>query len=217
MAQFKKYWYVLVIIVILILLGIQKHKTNRLSDKIQLQSVELSTLNDSVAVYRSKNGELTYRVSSIQVESDSRKKALETANFDIKELKQRNIKLNDVVFALKGQIEALGSGTTILRDTIWKNSIDTIFASKFTVANRFLTFNATIIQKNVEYNYKYKTPIDFVSEKKNNNYVVSAYLGDPYASIVSANSITIVPKKKWGGWKYIHVGIGLGLGYFLFK
>jgi hypothetical protein len=214
MENFKKYWLAIPILILLALLGLQKCKTNKLNDQIQLQSVQIATQNDSVTYYRSKSGQLTSKVVSVLVEKDNAKEALEIAGIDYKTM---DAKWRNIVFALKGELQATGSGTTILRDTIWKNSVDTVYGSKFTVANKFLTFNASIVKKDVSYNYLYKTPIDLISEKKGNYYVVSAYLGDPFALITSANSITIVPKKVWRGWKWLQFGAGLGAGYLIFK
>ena len=214
MEQLKKYWWVVLVLIVLALIGLQKCQTNRLKDQIQLQNVQIATANDSVYIYKSKSGKLTAKLASVQVESDNANKALELAGIDYKNM---DVKWRDIVFALKAELQASGSGTTVLRDTIWKNSVDTIYGSKFTVANKFLTFNASIVKKDVSYNYIYRTPIDLISEKKGNNYVVSAYLGDPNARIISANSITIVPKKSWWGWKWVSAGIGLGTGYLIFK
>lgn len=214
----KDRWFVLIVIILLSgLLLIGKCNNNKLADKNQIQAVELSALNDSVKTVVSKNGDLTFELTSIQVESDNRRKALEESNFMIKDLRQRDIAWRNTVFALKAQIVAQGSGTTVLRDTIWKNSVDTIHASVFAWNNKFLFLNGNIIEKKLSLSYRYEVGLSLVSTKAGKGTTVSAYLTDPNAHIFTANSITIVPVKRWWDKWYVYGAAGLIGGYFVAK
>jgi len=213
---FKRYWWVILSLIVITVFGLQKCQINKLKDQVQLQNVELSTLNDSVTVLKGKNGDLTFKVQSVQIEKDNAKKALELAGFEIKDLKQREIKWKDVNFALKAELEAWGDGTVVLRDTIIVKG-DTIMAKVGKWNNKFLYLNPFLVKNKLDFTYTYKTPIDLISEKKGKSYVVSAYLGDKNASITTANSITIVPKKRWYDKPYLWGIAGLGAGYFIFK
>ena len=55
----KIYYYLIAAVLILVVLGIQQCRFNKMETKYQMQSVELSTIKDSVETYKSKNGELT--------------------------------------------------------------------------------------------------------------------------------------------------------------
>ena len=211
------YFYIIGAILIALLLGVKQCQLNKERDKNQIANVQLSALNDSVAQYKSKNGDLTAKINSVVVESDNRKKALDAAGFEIKELKEKDIKWRDVVFALKAQIQAQGGGQAVLRDTLIISKTDTIKKANFDWNNRFLFLSGNITGKDMQFKYTYKTSIDLLSEKKGKSYVVSAYLSDPQATITTANSITIVPKKKWWGWDVLKVGAGFGLGVFIAK
>ena len=213
----NKYVLPSAIAILLLLLGLKQCQYNKAKDQNQLQSVRLATANDSVLIFKSKNGDITSKLSSIQVEKDNAKKALELAGFEIKDLRSRDIKWRDVVFALKAELAAYGSGTTVIRDSIFLSKTDTIHSANFKWDNKFLFLNGSIIEKQMKFNYIYKTPISLISEKKGSSYVISAYLGDPNASVISANSITIVPKKVWWGWKWLGFGTGIGVGYLIFK
>jgi len=214
----KERWFVLTVIALLVvLLLIGKCNNNELADKYQIQSVELSTLNDSVKTVVSKNGDLTFKLSSVQVEADNRKEALDAAGFEIKELRAKDIKWRDINFALKSQIQAQGSGQTTLVDTLLISKTDTIRQANFDWNNRFLFLSGFVKGKDMQFDYTYKTSIDLISEKKGKSYIVSAYLGDKNATITTANSITIVPKKRWWESTVFQVGIGLAGGYFIFK
>jgi hypothetical protein len=94
---------------------------------------------------------------------------------------------------------------------------DTLKQANFDWNNRFLFLSGNISGKDMQFKYTYKTPIDLISEKKGKSYIVSAYLGDPNASVTTANSITIVPKKKWRGWDVLKIGVGIGIGYTIAK
>lgn len=211
------YFYIIGAMLLVILFGVKQCQLNKERDKYQIAQVELSAFNDSVRIYKSKTGELTAKINSVVVESDNRKQALDKAGFEIKELRSRDVKWRDVVFALKAQIQAQGSGTTVLRDTLLISKTDTIRQANFDWNNRFLFLSGFVKGKDMQFDYTYKTSIDLISEKKGKGYVVSAYLGDKNATITTANSITIVPKKKWWDKWYLHIGAGIAIGSFIFK
>lgn len=211
------YFYIIGAILIALLLGVKQCQLNKERDKNQIANVQLAALNDSVAQYKSKNGDLTAKINSVMVESDNRKEALDAAGFEIKELRARDIKWRDINFALKAQIDAHGSGQTVLRDTLIVSKTDTLKQANFDWSNKFLFLSGNITGKDMQFRYTYKTAIDLVSEKKGKSYIVSAYLADKNASIITANSITIVPKKKWWGWDILKVGAGVGIGYVIAK
>jgi len=211
------YFYIIGGLFILMVFGVKQCQLNKERDKYQIAQVELAAFNDSVKVYKSKTGELTAKVASVIVEADNRKKALDAAGFEIKDLRDRDVKWRDVVFALKAQIQAQGSGTTVLRDTLIVSKTDTIRQANFNWNNRYLFLSGNIREKQLQFDYTYRTAIDLVSEKKGKSYVVSVYLGDPQATVTTANSITIVPKKKWWGWDVLKVASGVGFGYLIAK
>lgn len=214
----KDRWFVLSVIVLLSgLLLIGKCNNNKLEDKNQLQAVELSSLNDSVTVHKSKNGDLTAKIASVMVESDNRKKALEAAGFEIKDLRKRDIAWRDINAALQAKLEAAGHGQTVLKDTVYIIGTDTIKSAKFKWSNRFLFLDGSIIEKDMKFSYLYKADLSLISEKKGKNYLISAYISDPSASITTANSITIIPKKRWWDKPWLWGIAGLTGGYFLFK
>lgn len=213
----QTYIYIIGVIFFLILIGIKQCQLNKERDKNQIANVQLSALNDSVAQYKSQNGDLTAKIISVTVESDNRKKALEEAGFELKELRARDIKWRDAVFALKAQIQAQGNGQTTLRDTLIISKTDTLKKANFDWNNKFLFLSGNITGKDMQFKYTYKTSIDLISEQKGKSFIVSAYLGDKNASITTANSITIVPEKKWWGWDVLKVGAGFGLGVFIAK
>lgn len=211
------YFYIVGAVLIILVLGFKQCQLNKERDKNQIANVQLAALNDSVVQYKSQNGDLTAKIISVTVESDNRKKALEEAGFELKELRARDIKWRDVVFALKAQIQAQGGGQIVLRDTLIISKTDTIKKANFDWDNKFLFLSGNITGKDMQFKYTYKTSIDLLSEKKGKSYVVSAYLSDPQATITTANSITIVPKKKWWGWDALKFGAGIGLGILIAK
>jgi len=211
------YFYIIGAIALILLFGVKQCQLNKERDKYQIAQVELAAFNDSVRIYKSKTGELTAKISSVIVESDTRKQSLDKAGFEIKELRARDIQWRDVVFALKTQIQAQGSGQTVLRDTLLTSKTDTIRQANFDWNNKFLFLSGFVKGKDMQFDYTYKTSIDLLSEKKGKGYVVSAYLGDKNATITTANSITIVPKKKWWDKWYLQLGVGVAIGGFIFK
>jgi hypothetical protein len=199
-----------------IYIGIQHRKINRLSDENQLQAVELSTLKDSVSVFKSKTGELTYRLSSVEIEKGNLKRSLEFAGFDIKELKERDIAWRKVTAALRAQLAATGHVETDIKpDTFRISNTDTIYFQKVTDwSNNYLSiYNGEIVKKKLAFDYSYRTGIDILQTRHKSATIVSVALTDPNAAIVSGNSITIKHKKRiWErGWLWAVVGFTGGI------
>ena len=216
----KKYTTITVSAVIVILLAIISYQVvrgNRLEDQNQLQSVIIASQNDSIVAYKSKNGDLTYKLNSVTVEHDNAKKALELANFDIKEFKSRDIRWRDINMALQAKINAQGNGNANLIDTVIISKTDTIYRSNFSWSNRYLSLRGFVLNKNLQFSYKYATDLSLISEKKGKNYVISAYLSDPSAVVTSGNSITIVPTSRFYKKNWFWLTIGVIGGYFIPK
>jgi hypothetical protein len=206
---------VLFLLAAFVYLGIQHRRINRLQQEKQLQSIELSTLRDTVAVYQSKNGELTYKLSVVEVSHRNLKESLETAGFDIKKLKERDIAWRKVTAALRMQLAATGSGTVQLTDTFRIVERDTVNYLAFeTWSNNFLTLNnGEIFNRQLTFDYQYRTGIDFLTTGKRRETVVSVILSDPNATITTGNSITVKHEKRiWErGWVWAVVGFAGGV------
>lgn len=203
----------------MIYIGIQHRRINRLSEDNQIQSIELSSIKDTVAVYKSKNGDLTGKINSVEVDNKNLKEKLEIAGFDIKELKQRDIDWRKITDALKLQIEATGSGQTTVTDTFRIVKNDTIPYMKVNdwSNNHLSLFNGEIFNKQYKFDYYYKIGVDFLTEEKRKGTVVSVILSDPKAEIISGNSITIDKKKKWFERPVVWALFGFGTGILISK
>lgn len=212
----KKNWLSVVIICgLLFLLLLGKCNNTKLSKENELKTIELSTLNDSVKTVVSKNGDLTFKLNSITVESARTRKSLEAAGFAIKDLKARDIEWGKVTDALKVEIQASGGGQITLHDTLRVTTKDTIKVQDFAWNNRFLFLNGSINKKQMDFEYKYKTGIDILNTPKGKSNIISVYLADPNAVVTSANSITITRKTKWFEKPWVWGVAGLASGYYL--
>lgn len=205
------------IAIIILIISVQFFSIRKLKDKIQLANVELATLNDSVSVHKSKTGQLTFKIASVEIEKRNLKESLETLELTTKELRNQGIKYRDIISVQKAQIDAGGMGSTIIRDTMIITNTDTIGIAKFDWSNNFLSLNGSIENKNLDFNYKYKTGINIVTEQKPKGTIVNFSLADPNATITTATSITVTRKKsileKW----YITLPVGFVGGFLLAK
>lgn len=186
---------------------------SRSKSELRLKNVEISTLKDSVKVVVSKNGELTFKFQSIQVESKERKDALELLGLEVSELKQRDIKQKNIISALNARLSASGSGTVIMKDSLIYVKGDSTKVSYGKWTNNYLTLNPFLTGNNLDFDYLYEANISLVQEKN----VVSAIISDPNARIVTANSITIKNKKKWWDKWYFYLAAGSIIGYEVAK
>jgi len=200
---------------------LQQCEYKKLHEIVTLKEVELSTYKDSTKILKSKTGELTSKISTVIVESSNRKKALEIAGFENKELKARDIEWRNVTFALNAKIVALGKGKIILKDSIIAGKTDTVIMQVGKWNDKYLFLEPIVSDNELNFNYRYQTGIKFVVNKN----TVSAYLvdpnnpeiGNPFASVITANSITIINKKHWYNNKWLYFGAGVIGGYFISK
>lgn len=165
----------------------------------QLQEIQLATLQDSVATYKTRAGELYQKVQSIEIERRNLKEALETSGVDIKRLKEQNIRWRDIVSTLRAELESAGQGTTTVVDTFKVVERDTIYFQTIKPwTNDYLTlYDMEIQNKQLDFSYRYKVELNLITEQKRKSTIVTATINDPYARITTGNSITVVHKKRF--------------------
>lgn len=197
-----------------------------LRQNAQLLEVQLKAQTDSTVLFRTKNNEITAKWVSVQVENNNARKALETANFTIAELKDREVKWRKTIFALEMRIVTYGSGVITLHDSIpvpGQTIIQPIKTGKWN--DNYLFLSPVLKGSELSFDYIYQTGLKLTQEKQGKNIVVSGWLVNPVnpdipnitGKIVTANSITIVPNKHWWNHWYIYLGAGLVGGTLLFK
>ncbi len=213
----QKIAIVIGIAIIILILLVQFFSIRKLKDRVQLANVELATLNDSVSVHKSKTGQLTFKIASVEIEKRNLKESLELLDLTTKELRSQGIRYRDIINVQKATIEALGKGSTIIHDTTIITNTDTIKIEKFDWSNDYLSLNGSIKDKILDFNYKYKTGINIVTEQKPKGTIVNFSLADPNATVTTATSITVTRKKsileKW----YITIPAGVLGGFLLAK
>lgn len=188
----------LAVLVVLVLFYIQQRQLRSYKDTSQIQAVELSTMKDSVRTIKQKNGQLSFQVQSVEVEKRNLKESLEIAGYEIKDLKEKEIRWRNLNSVLRAELESKGSGQTeITTDTIIINETDTIIKGNFQWNNNFLKLDGNISDRIISFDYVYNTPIDIFTSEKKKETVITVSLKDPNASIISANSITVSHKRKW--------------------
>lgn len=221
----KKYGWLALVLMIVIVFALQKCRINKLKDANQLQSVTLSTLNDSVSVFKDKNKNLTFKIAAVEVDAGNKKKALEEAGFVIKDLKDRNIKWRDITIALQAKLEASNQGTITLHDTTFVFNTDTVTGLIGSWSDDYLSLYPYILQKEMKFRYTYGTGINFDVAKNGKESVVSVYLtnpndrkvSNPYAKITTANSIVIKRRTYFWEKPWITIPAGIVGGILIMK
>lgn len=200
-------------------LGIQNLCINRLYKENQIKSIELSTLKDTVSVYRDKSGELSYKLSVVEVSHSNLKSSLEAAGFEIRKLKDKDISWRKLTNALRMQLAATGTGQSTVIDTFRIEKTDTVYYSKIEpLSNNHLSlFNSKIENSKLFFDYQYQTGISVLQETKRKETIVTIMLTDPNASITTANSITVKQERKWFQKPLLWCVAGFGLGVLVFR
>jgi len=197
------YWLFILIVVVVVLVIVMREKIQNLRSDIQLKNVELSTLKDSVTSYKTKSGELYAKISVVEVEKRNLKESLKLMDFNIKDLKEKDVKWRKITNALKLELQSSGSGETLVRDTFYvtKDSLvtDTVWYTRVdNWTNNYLSLsNAKIQDKRFTFDYNYNTGINLIVEGSRRKPVVTATLTDPYANITHGSSISVPHKTKW--------------------
>ena len=124
-------------------------------------------------------------------------------------LKEDNIKWKNISNTLKLELQSIGNIKTTIVDTFRIEKIDTVYYSHVADwSNKYLSIsNARIEKKELFMDYEYRTGISIFQEPKKKGTIVTVSLTDKKASIISANSFTVTPKKtifdKWWLWTTI--------------
>ncbi len=207
----------LAVLVALGLFYIQQRQLRNYKDTSQLQAVELSMFKDSVKTIQQKNGDLSFQVKAVEVEKRNLKESLEIAGYEIKDLKEKEIRWRKLNSVLQAKLEATDSGQTVIKDTILIVENDTVRAGSFQVNNNYLLFNGLIKKDSLDWDYRYNVEFNFFQQTKKKETVVTVALNDPNAEITSMNSITISHKKKFYERPLVWVVAGFTTGVLISK
>lgn len=205
------------IVVTFVYIGIQHRKINQLTDQNQIQAVQLAVLNDSIKVYKDKNGELNYRLSVVQVSHDNLRESLEIAGWNLKQLKAKDIEWRNITNALKLKLESVGSGQAAIHDTLLVAGKDSIISNYFNWNNNYLSLNGTVDIDKVTFDYYYRTSIDIIQHHNRKGTMVTVYLSDPNAAIVSGNNIFLKSGRRWYEKPWLWGLAGLTTGILISK
>jgi len=190
-----------------------------LDKKNQIQAVELMAAKDSAVAYKTKAGEAYFQMKAVEIEQNATKKSLEAAGFNLKDLKQKNIGLNNLVGVLTAKIESYGAGSTAGHDTILVTKTDTVYGKKYNDWNNgnLLLYDLYADKDSLHHKYKYQTGITLFPEKDGKNTKVTATLTDTHAVITTGYSIIITPTSKWYMKPWLWGLAGLAGGIFIAK
>jgi len=213
----KNFLIGLAVLVVAALFYRQYRELRNYKDTAQLQAVELSMFKDSVKIIQQKNGDLNFQVQAVQVEKRNLKESLELAGFEIKDLKEKEIRWRKLNSVLQAKLEASDTGQTVIRDTFLIVENDTVKAGSFQVNNNYLLFNGLIKKDSLDWDYRYNVEFDFFQQKIKNETLVTVALNDPNAEITSMNSITISHKKKFYERPIVWAVAGIATGIIISK
>lgn len=203
------------IVATFVTIAIQHRKIEKLDDLNQRQKVELSTLKDTVAVFKSKNNDLTHTIESIEIDKNNLAKSLELMGIDKKILKERDIAWRKITTALRMELAATGHGQTPVQDTFRIEKTDTVYFQKVDDwANTNLSlFNAEIVNQKLSFDYRYQTGIDVYQEQQGRATFVRITLTDPNAVITKGSSFFVKPNKRFWEkpWLWGLAGLGTGI------
>jgi hypothetical protein len=181
----------------------------------ELMSLELMIAKDSIVVHTGRNGSLSFKLLQMDIEKGNLRKAIDLLGITNKELKDQDIKKNNIISVLQGKIQTQGHGATALTDTILIVKNDTIFKEKtFKWQSKYMYINGHTFNDSILLKYKYSLDFSFISAKQGKNTIVTAKFNDPNMVLMSAQSIVIKPRKPFVKWWMVLI-LGVTGGYLI--
>lgn len=220
----NKFTAVLGTLIIVMMFTISKQR-NEVYDATK----ELSEWKDSVQYYYNREGELVAQKNVAELELDDLKKLNDQLGIDMKELKDQVGNLKNLNSYYRGQVNVMGSGTSITIDTVVQviENTDTVevVAQSVDWTNDYLAIDGIFIPRfnRWDFNYSYKVDFDITSYHKKTRkglfapktLVVDLKLSDPNARVVDLQALQIKRENKWYQSTAFKVGIGLVGGFFI--
>ncbi len=213
MTNNQKFQVVLILLVLaLSAFLLRECKTNDINESQKKALVDTTVLkiNDKGQIEASK---LVYETQSFK-----------EAKAEIERLKvfeSKFTKTTKQLTSLKREFEILKSGT------VTKPKTDTVYISNVVIKNPTISIDTgdafhtlKFAANNDKYAYQIKITDDSelkVEDKGKKGTLVTLLNKNPYVTSVDIKSVSIAPKKPSLAKKILHVGIGLGIGYFVFK
>ena len=205
------------IIGMFILICVQYFNIRKLSRFNNIQSAQLSLIQDSIKMIETKNGSLIAKINSIEVDKRNLKDALTEAGFNLSEIKDENIKLKNLNFALQAEIKDKGTIITSVEDTFdvvdnvdYNTNLeikDTLHYLKINdwSDGRLSLYGGIIKDSKLSFKqYDYRIGLKFYLDEQRNKTTVTVKLDSDNATVVTANSIVVDKKKsifnKWWLW-----------------
>ena len=193
---------------------IQKKSINK---DFQIQSVALIVANDSAKVYKDKYGVTYSTLNSVLIDKDALRKSLDVAGITAKELRVKNIKLNDITEVLRAKLEVAGNANVTLHDTVYIDSTGVkIPAKDFSWTNKYLTLNGLIKDKNADIKYLYQIGLDSYKTQNGDKVTYTIFSTDKENSkITNGYTITVSEKKPSTFWTWTWRVASFAGGYYL--
>lgn len=201
-----------------------KREARNFKDMAQVKAVELSTIKDSVRVLQQKNGDLSFKFNAVEVEKRNLREALEISGYEIKDLKEKEIKYRKLIAVLELEIQGYGEGQSDVKDTIeiikTETKTDTIYVQLIRdwSDSRLNLFDMRIQNGKFNFGYTYNIEdMDLFVEDRKDSYVVTATFNQPGLNVISGNSIVIQNKKGFFEKPVIWGVAGFLGGYLITK
>ena len=217
MTKIQKIIIGVVIGLLLLLNMIQCMQKDSLKKKNQIQSVELLVANDSAKIYKDKSGATYSTLNSVIIDRDALRKSLDATGVTVKELRAKNIKLNDITEVLKAKLEVAGHAYVTLHDTVYKDSTGIIIPIKdFSWSNNYLTLNGLVRPNSADIKYLYQIGLDSYKTQDGNKITYTIFSTDKENSkITNGYSITVRDKKPSTFWTWTWRVASFAGGYYL--
>jgi hypothetical protein len=221
MNKKTKTWFgifISVTLIVIVAFLVMSVKIRNLRNENQLKAVELASKNDSIKIYRTKAGEIYGKFTAIEIERTNLKKSLDILAIQIKDLKDRDIKWQNLVSVLKLKIQSSGQIITVVKDSIiyipGKPQENLQVINPWT--NGYLSLNGYIKDHKFNGSYLYTTNLVVPTAKKvGKSYITTVSLSDPEATILEGSQIVITPTKRWHHNPWIYRGLSFIAGFYL--
>lgn len=214
-----KYWQYVLIVLLIVALSLAIRGCKNKSEELQIEKSSKDSTYQEAVMIKQKNGELVFRVKSIEATAKQLRETNAILWADKKQLSAQNIKLNSLLTFYKGKFTldetfSVKGVDTVLRLVASTDTVNTR-AKTFHWSNKWLTLDEFYNPStdSLTHHYRYAVEFKLLTYRQGQNFfrrgelVSDIKFSDPHIKVGEFHGVVVVePKKPWyetGGAKFV--------------
>ncbi|MDQ3073828.1 MAG: hypothetical protein M3Q97_11265 [Bacteroidota bacterium] len=216
----QNFTWILAVMVLMLLSGFLG---SQLSGERNTNANNVSAANDQVTYTSTENGDWTAERRSYEVTIAEYKKSVLNSRNQIKALRARIGKLENLKNDLEVQLSFQDQIIVPVHDTLINLQHDTVLAGVISYSDRWMKLKGIIANDSLTMEYEVKADLNIVTYQKRDGFMKPEYLAvnilssNPHLDVEHMENYQISTKKRFYQTRAASIGIGLLAGGLLFR